>query len=115
MQRMLKGLHRVISDFTTPRDIFHYTAHQLSSEARTEMRNYPDDFISRLVDKGFYEGSKTLNTEFGFEWYTAKIIKDGVAWQVFEWGKHRKLGATDEKDKHFCCKVLSCRYDWISI
>lgn len=99
-----KGLHRVISDFTTPRDIFHYTAHQLSSEARTEMRNYPDDFISRLVDKGFYEGSKTLNTEFGFEWYTAKIIKDGVAWQVFEWGKHRKLGATDEKDKHFAVK-----------
>lgn len=99
-----KGIHRIISDWTKPRDILHWTAHQLSADARDLMRMFPEDFISRLIDKGYYEGCKTLSTEFDFEYATCKRISGGFTWQEFQWAKHRKLGATDEKDKYFTMK-----------
>ncbi len=111
-----KAIHKTINDYTNPSLIYHYTAHQLSSEARTLYRQFPDDFITRLVDKGYYESARTLNTEFSFEYYTAKRIQDGIAWQEFIWAKHRKLGATDERDKYFAMKyypvgMLGYEYD----
>lgn len=104
MAENAKAIHRTIDNFIAPKLIYHYTAHQLSSEARTLLRQFPDDFIGQLVDKGYYEGCRTLNSEFSYEYYTAKRIKDGVAWQEFQWAKHRKLGATEEGDKYFAMK-----------
>lgn len=101
-----KGLHRIISDWTKPRDIFHYTAGQLSSDARDVLRMFPEDFIKRLVDKGYYENCRTLSTEFDMEFFVAKKVHNGETWQEFEWGKHRKLGATLETDKYFAMKYF---------
>lgn len=99
-----KGIHRIISDWTKPRDILHWTAHQLSADARDLMRMFPEDFIQRLIDKGYYEGCKTLSTEFDFEYATCKRTSGGFTWQEFQWAKHRKLGATDEAHKYFVTK-----------
>lgn len=110
-----KGLHRIISDWTKPRDIFHYTAGQLSSDARDLMRMYPDEFITRLLDKGYYENCKTLSTEFDMEFFIYKRVHNGETWQEFQWGKHRKLGATLESDKYFAMKyypVGMIGYPW---
>lgn len=110
-----KGLHRIISDWTKPRDIFHYTAGQLSADARTLMRLYPEEFITRLTDQGYYENCKSLSTEFDMEFFIYKRIHNGVTWQEFQWGKHRKLGATHESDKHFAMKyypVGMIGYPW---
>lgn len=110
-----KGLHRIISDWTKPRDIFHYTAGQLSSDARDVLRMFPEDFIKRLIDKGYYEGCRTLSTEFDMEFFVAKKTHNGETWQEFEWGKHRKLGATLETDKYFAMKyypVGMIGYPW---
>lgn len=110
-----KGLHRIISDWTKPRDIFHYTAGQLSADARNLMRLYPDEFITRLTDQGYYENCKTLSTEFDMEFFVYKRIHQGVTWQEFQWGKHRKLGGTHESDKHFAMKyypVGMIGYPW---
>lgn len=113
----VKGIHRMISDFTKPRNIFHYTAGQLSADAREVMRMYPDDFISRLIDRGYYEGCKTLSTEFDFELYVAKRTHQGITWQEYAWGKHRKLGATDETHKYFAMRfypvgMIGCPWDY---
>lgn len=98
--------HRRIRSFTAPANIFHYTAHQLSTDAKTLARQFPDDYIKKLPGKGYYEGCKKVDTEFDFEWYVAKTVKSGATWQEFQWGKHRKLGATNEKDKYFAMRFL---------
>lgn len=111
-----KGMHRFLRAWTAPRYIFGYNAHQLSSEARQLSRQFPEDYLERLENKGYYEGSRQLNTEFDYEIFTGKIMKNDQAWQVFVWGKHRKIGATDEKHKYFAMKyypvgMLNYPYD----
>lgn len=76
---------------------------------------FPEDFISRLIDKGYYEGCKTLSTEFDMEFFVAKKVHNDETWQEFQWGKHRKLGATPESDKYFAMKyypVGMIGYPW---
>lgn len=97
-------LHRKIRSFTAVNDIYHYTAHQLSTDAKTLARQFPDDYIKKLPGKGYYEGCKKLDTEFDYEYLVAKTFKDGITWQEFQWGKHRKMGATQESDKYFAVK-----------
>lgn len=115
MAENIRGVHRLISDWTKPREIFHYTAGQLSADARNVLRMFPEDFITRLADQGYYEGCKTLSTEFDMELFVAKRVHQGITWQEFQWGKHRKLGATDERDKYFAMKyypVGMIGYPW---
>jgi hypothetical protein len=102
----IQGAHRRVRKYTSPNNIFAYTAHQLSPAARDLARTYPDDYIKKLVDKGYYEGSKKLNTEFDYEVFTAKTIFQGQAWGEFQWGKHRKMGSTQEPDKYYAMKFL---------
>jgi len=100
-------LHRKIRSFTSVNDIYHYTAHQLSTDAKTLARQFPDDYIKKLPGKGYYEGCKKLDTEFDYEYIVAKTFKDGITWQEFQWAKHRKMGATQEVDKYFVVKFHS--------
>lgn len=97
-------LHRKLRGWTAPNNIFHYTAHQLSTDAKTLARQYPDDYIKKLPGKGYYEGCKKLDTEFDFEYMVAKTVAGGETWQEVQWAKHRKLGATAEQDKYFALK-----------
>lgn len=102
----VQGVHRYTRHYTSPNNIFHYTAHQLSTQAKEEARMYPDDYLPRLVGKGFYEGCKKLDTEFDFEYFIDKRVHAGITWQEYQWGKHRKLGATNEDHKHFALRFL---------
>ena len=102
----VQGLHRKMRGWTSPQNIFHYTAHQLSTDAKTLARQFPEDYIKKLPGKGYYEGCKKLDTEFDFEYMVAKTTASGSTWQEFQWAKHRKLGATNEQDKYFVLKFL---------
>lgn len=102
----VQGLHRKIRGFTAPANIFHYTAHQLSTDAKTLARQFPEDYVRKLPGKGYYEGCKKLDTEFDYEYIIAKTFAGGATWQEFQWAKHRKLGATDENAKYFVLKFL---------
>jgi hypothetical protein len=102
----VQGLHRKLRGFTSPHNIFHYTAHQLSTDAKTLARQFPDDYVRKLPGKGYYEGCKKLDTEFDYEYIVAKTVSGGATWQEFQWSKHRKMGATDESAKYFCLKFL---------
>lgn len=102
----VQGLHRKLRGYTSPKNIFHYTAHQLSTDAKTLARQYPDDYLRKLPGKGYYEGCKKLDTEFDYEYMVAKIIQGGEAWQEVCWAKHRKMGATDDDAKYYVLKFL---------
>lgn len=102
----IQGAHRRVRKFTSPNNVYAYTCHQLSPAARDLARTYPDDYIKKLPDKGYYEGSKKLNTEFDYEVFCAKTVYQGQAWGEFQWGKHRKMGSTPEADKYYCLKFL---------
>lgn len=102
----VQGVHRKIRGFTAPANIYHYTAHQLSTDAKTMARNFPEDYIRKLPGKGYYEGCKKLDTEFDYEYMVAKTVKGGDTWQEVCWAKHRKMGSTPEEDKYFALKFL---------
>lgn len=109
-------LVRKIRSWTSPNDIFVYSAHQLSTDAKTLARQFPDDYLKRLQGKGYYEGCKKLDTEFDYEYMVAKTKHSGEWWQEVNWCKHRKVGTTLEQDKYFCLKfleypMLGFRYD----
>lgn len=112
-----QGLHRVIRAFTAPNRIFHCTAHQLSTDAKRLSRLKPDDFIKDLPGKGYYEGCQKLDTELDYEIYVNKVVASNGVYQEVQWGKHRKLGATEEKYKYYCLKfnelpMYGIRYDF---
>lgn len=109
-------LVRKIRSFTSPNDIYTYSAHQLSTDAKTLARQFPEDYLKRLQGKGYYEGCKKLDTEFDYEYMVAKTKHSGEWWQEVNWCKHRKVGTTLEQDKYYCLKfleypMLGFRYD----
>lgn len=97
-------VHRKIRGFTRPNNIVHYTAHQLSTAAIELSRNYPKDYIRKLPEKGYTDGSKKLRTEFDFSYFIAKNVTDDGVWLEYAWDKHRKLGGTPENAKYFAVK-----------
>lgn len=99
-------LHRKIRAWTSPHNIFHYTAHQLSTDAKTLARQFPEDYLRKLPGKGYYEGCKKLDTEFDYEYMVAKTQSNGTWWQEVCWAKHRKLGGTLDADKYYALKFL---------
>jgi hypothetical protein len=109
-------LVRKVRSWTSPNDIYTYSAHQLSTDAKTLARQFPDDYLKRLQGKGYYEGCKKLDTEFDYEYMVAKTKHGGEWWQEFNWCKHRKVGTTLEQDKYFAMKfqeypMLGLKYD----
>lgn len=110
-------VHRYVRFFTSPNNIYHYTAHQLSTQAK-ELARQRTDYITQLPGKGYYEGCKKLDTELDYEKYLAKTLHAGVWWQEVMWGKHRKMGATPENDKYYALKfyelpgMIGFRYDY---
>lgn len=99
-------LHRKLRAWSSVHNIYHYTAHQLSTDAKTLARQFPEDYLKKLPGKGYYEGCKKLDTEFDYEYIIAKTVSNGHTWQEVAWAKHRKLGATPECDKYFALKFL---------
>lgn len=109
-------LHRKLRSWCSPHNVFHYTAHQLSTDAKTLARQFPEDYLKRLPGKGYYEGCKKLDTEFDYEYMVAKTQHSGAWWQEVCWAKHRKIGATLDHDKYYALKfleypMLGFRYD----
>lgn len=111
-----QDLFRRTREYTTANRISHVTAHQLSTDVKELKRQNPEKFIFDLPGKGYYEKCKRLDTEVDGEVYTNKqVLPSGTFLEVL-WGKHRKVGATNEKDKYFVLRfaetpLYGIRYD----
>jgi len=102
----IQDMFRRVREYTTANRILHHTAHQLSTQAKDEKRMDEKNFLMKLPGKGFYQSCKKLDDEVDGEGYLNKQITSAGAWLEVLWGKHRKVGATPEKDKYFVLKFL---------
>lgn len=99
-----QDLFRRIREYCAINRIAHPTAHQLSTDVKRLIRLYPDNWLSMLPGKGYYEGCSKLETEVDYEAYIAKHSTPLGTFLEYLWGKHRKLGSTPQKVKHFYLK-----------
>lgn len=99
-----QDLFRRIREYSAINRIATPTAHQLSTEAKNVLRQFPDEWLTMLPGKGYYEGCRKLETEVDYEAYLAKKETPHGTFLEYVWGKHRKLGSTPLKAKHFFLK-----------
>ncbi len=94
----IKDLYRRVRNFFSIRKTTFITPHQLSSEAKMLLRGNASDFVKEVVDKGYYEGCKSLDTEPDLEIHQHIVLVNGVKYLTLQRGKHRKVGETNLND-----------------
>lgn len=109
----IQDLFRRTREYISKERILYVTAHQLSTEAKTEKRMNEEEFIRKLPGGGYFERSKKLDTEPDFIAYLNIRMYKGRAYLEVLWGKHRKLGSTDEKDKYIVIPYLDYPMDGV--
>ena len=62
------------------------------------LRGNASDFVKEVVDKGYYEGCKSLDTEPDLEIHQHIVLVNGVKYLTLQRGKHRKVGETNLND-----------------
>lgn len=93
-----RDLFRRIRNFTGPRGITFITPHQLSTEAKSLLRQGVDNFVKEIANKGYYDSCRTLDQEVDLELYLHIVKMGGASYLTVQRGKHRKVKITPEKD-----------------
>lgn len=97
----IRDLFRRMRNFCAPRKITLVTPHQLSTEAKTLIRQGNDaTFVQEIANKGYYDGCKTIDQEVDLELYIHKVISDNKSWLCVQRGKHRLIQQTKEEYKY---------------
>jgi len=100
-----RDLFRRIRNKTTRHLITFLTPHQLSPDAKELERQGVDNFIQRVVNKGYYDSCKGLDQEVDLEIALHKVTVGDETFLEFGRGKHRGLiSPTPERDKYFVMK-----------
>ena len=99
----LRDLFRRIRNFNAQKRIAFITPHQLSTDAKTELRNgVPEsEFVKLIANKGYYERSKQLDQEIDLEIYHHIFKRNGRTFLSVQRGKHRLPTVIPEKYKYF--------------
>lgn len=109
----IQDLFRRTREYIGKERILYVTAHQLSTEAKTEKRMNEEEFIRKLPGGGYFERSKKLDTEPDFIAYLNIRMYKSKAYLEVLWGKHRKLGSTDEQAKYLVIPFLDYPLDGV--
>lgn len=97
-----RDLLRRLRNYCNPKKITLVTAAQLSTEAKSLVRNGVDEFVKEIANKGYYDGCKALDNEVDLE-LNIHIEKpgDGFSYLTIQRGKHRRPPPmTPEKDMY---------------
>ena len=95
----VRDLYRRVRNYTSPKGITFVTPHQLSTEAKTLVRQGVEDFVKEIANKGYYDGCRTIDQEVDMEIYIHIEKHEGKSYLTLQRGKHRKAGKlTPEKD-----------------
>lgn len=101
MGQDVRDLYRRMRNFTEPRKITLITPHQLSTEAKMQIREGRQDFVKTLVGGGYYDKCKTVDNEVDVELFIHIEIVNGVSYLTIQRGKHRKATITP-LEHHYC-------------
>lgn len=95
----IRLLFRRVYNYTAPRGILCISPHQLSSEALQLTRDNVADFVTKIANRGYYDGCKRLGQEPDLEILIHKVIVNGDSFLTIQRGKHRNV-VTSEKDQY---------------
>lgn len=94
----IKDLYKRTRNFFNIRKTTFITPHQMSTDAKMLLRGGETDFVKEVVDKGYYEGCKSLDTEPDLEIHQHIVKVNGESYLTLQRGKHRKVGETNPND-----------------
>lgn len=85
----IRDLFRRTRNFFSKRGIAVVTPHQISTEAKTLLRNGQSNFVQQIANKGYYDGCKRIDQEVDCEIYLHIVITNGESYMTIQRGKHR--------------------------
>ena len=97
----LRDLYRRIRNFFAKRKCLFISAHQLSPDAQMINRENltGEVFLTRIMGKGFFDGSKKLSQEMDLELYAYKYTQNGKDYLAIGKGKHKGSKVMKTADK----------------
>ena len=100
----IRNMYERIYNFTKPRGIVFITPHQLSTEAKTKIREGALDFVKILPGMGYYAGSKQIDQVVDIELFIHIEKVNGESYLTIQRGKMRRLQQIPEKDQYMVLK-----------
>lgn len=85
----IRDLFRRTRNFFSKRGITVVTPHQISTEAKTLLRNGQSNFVQQIANKGYYDGCKRIDQEVDCEIYLHIVKVNGESYLTIQRGKHR--------------------------
>lgn len=96
----IRDMYRRMRHFCSVRKITFITPHQVSSEAKTNLkRNNTANFLKEVIGKAYWDGCKTLEQEVDVEIVLDQEIQNGQKYLAFAKGKDRGNSKVDPEDK----------------
>lgn len=99
----IRELFRRIRNYGLEHNIFVFTPHQLSMDAKRLIRDGTTDFVKKIANGGYYDGCGRLDQEVDFEIYIHIVKINGQSYLTIGRGKHRTVASlTPDKDLFTC-------------
>src|SRR5699024_3263055 len=80
----IRDLFRRTRNFFSKRGIAVVTPHQISTEAKTLLRNGQSNFVQQIANKGYYDGCKRIDQEVDCEIYLHIVITNGESYMTIQ-------------------------------
>lgn len=93
----VRDLWRRMRNFNGPRGTTFISPHQLSPDAKRLARQNVEDLVKEIANKGYYDGSTTIDQEVDLEIYIHIVKINGKSYLTVQRGKHRKVTPTAER------------------
>ena len=97
----LRDLTRRMRNFCSAKKITMITPWQISTEAKTLLREGHTNFVSKVAGLGYYAGSKQIDQEIDLELVIHIEKFNGSAWLTVQRGKHRLPTTIPDNLKYF--------------
>jgi hypothetical protein len=94
----IRNMYERIKNFMMARGICVITPHQLSTDAKMQMREGREDFVKNLVGGGYYAGSKQIDQVVDGEIFIHIVEINNQSWLTVQRGKHRKIKQTPKEN-----------------
>jgi hypothetical protein len=100
MGHSTRDLCKRMRNFCSARDISLISPWQLSTTAKTIMREGHADFVKKMPGGGYYTGAQSVDNEIDLETFIHIEKMNGQVYLTIQRGKHRGVNDTADKNKY---------------